>query len=116
MSKNKALWYFVGLFAIGVLSSCGEDKSAARVDCGVPGPTGVECDVKRTAGNGAFKACWNLEISCANGQKMVGAACQGVAAGAASGKANMAVSTFSNQDKCDAPKNGAVTNLVITTP
>jgi len=88
---------------------------AARVDCGTPGPGGVDCDLKRTGGARRLNACWDLEITCANGGKMVGHACGDIAAGAPSGTVNMPVASFSNQDGCDAPKSGAVVNLVVKT-
>lgn len=91
------------------------DADGARVDCGTPGPGGVDCELKRTSGEGAFKACWDLEITCTNGAKMVGQGCGTVGRGEAAGTANMPVAAFSNQDACDAPASGAVQNLVITT-
>ncbi|GMU61223.1 MAG: hypothetical protein AMXMBFR34_29860 [Myxococcaceae bacterium] len=90
------------------------EADGARVDCGTPGPDGVDCDLKRTSGEGGFKACWELEITCANGAKMVGQGCGTVGAGAPTGTARMPVSAFSNQDACDAPRAGSVRNLVIT--
>lgn len=85
-----------------------------RVDCGTPGPGGVDCDVKRTSGDGALKGCWDLEITCANNSKMVGHACGSLAAGVPSGVTNMPVAAFSNQDKCDEPRSGVVKNLEVT--
>lgn len=116
MGRNHAARYFVGLLVIGALTSWSKGKPSARVDCGTPGPGGVDCVIKRTAGEGSFKACWDLEITCANGGKMVASACQGVKAGAAEGTANLPAASFSNQDQCDAPKSGAVKKLVVTTP
>jgi hypothetical protein len=54
--------------------------TAARVECGTPGPEGVDCEVTRTGGSAAFEACWDLEIACANGGVMVGAGCGSVVA------------------------------------
>lgn len=85
----------------------------ARVDCGTPGPGGVDCTVQRTHGTGALQACWDLEITCANGGVMVGDACGSLGENDATSTVNMPVSGFSNQEGCDAPKNGAVTNLVV---
>lgn len=90
------------------------DETAARVDCGTPGPEGVDCEIKRTGGTAAFEACWDLEITCVNGGVMVGQACGSLAAGAKGGTVNMAVASFSNQEGCDAPKQGTVKNLVVT--
>ncbi|GMU59620.1 MAG: hypothetical protein AMXMBFR34_13830 [Myxococcaceae bacterium] len=87
---------------------------AARVDCGTPGPGGVDCKLKRTAGAGKLEACWDLEITCTNGGKMLGHACGQLGAGQADGTANMPVSAFSNQDGCDSPVSGAVKNLLVT--
>lgn len=89
------------------------EANAGRVDCGAPGPGGVDCQVKRTAGTGAFQACWDLVISCQNGGKMTGSACHAMAAGASEGTQNMPVASFSNQDSCDVPSSGAVENLKI---
>ena len=103
------------LIALGGLAALfGSEPDAVQVDCGTPGPEGVDCDLKRTAGVTTFEACWDLEITCANQAVMVGHACSKVPAGQQTGKANMLVSAFSNQDKCDAPKAGVVTNLVVT--
>ncbi|MEW5737533.1 MAG: hypothetical protein AB1938_01340 [Myxococcota bacterium] len=90
------------------------DTDGARVDCGTPGPEGVDCGVKRTSGDGAFKACWDLEISCANGGKMLGHGCATVGRGEAKVVSNMPVSAFSNQEGCDVPTFGQVQNLSIT--
>lgn len=86
---------------------------AARVDCGTPGPDGVDCDLKRTGGTAGLKACWNLEITCANGAVMTGKACGSLAGTEAAGKVNMPVAAFSNQEACDAPKSGAVKDLTV---
>ena len=98
------------------LTGCGggADPAAARVDCGTPGPHGVDCEVRRTGGEVAFEACWTLAISCRNGAVMTGSACHVVPAGIGSGTANMPVAGFSGQDGCDAPANGKVEALKIT--
>ena len=49
-----------------------DTADAAQVDCGTPGPDGVDCDVQRTGGTGSLLACWTLEITCANQGVMVG--------------------------------------------
>jgi hypothetical protein len=90
------------------------DPDGVRVDCGEPGPRGVECTLKRTSGAGACEACWDLEIACANGAVMVGHACGSLGAGESDGRATMPVDAFSNQDACDAPASGTVTNLQVT--
>jgi hypothetical protein len=106
-----------GVFSLlgGVAALAAQEADAARVDCGTPGPSGVDCEVKRTAGTGAFEACWDLEIACTNQSTMVGHACGTVAAAQPRTTVTMAVSTFSNQDACDAPARGEVKNLVVTT-
>ncbi len=121
-SRNWKWMLAVGLFApilccgsVMVLGAFAGEPDAARVDCGTPGPGGVDCDVKRTGGSTAFKACWDLEITCANQAKMVGQACATLAAAETTGTANMPVEGFSNQDACDAPAAGTVTNLVVET-
>ena len=101
------------LMVVGALMP--PDDNAARVDCGTPGPTGVDCDVERTAGTGAFKACWDLHITCTNGGVMVGPSCAKVPAGETGVTVNLPTSVFSNQEGCDAPANGAVKNLLVTT-
>lgn len=89
------------------------DLPTARVDCGEPGPGGVDCDVKRTAGTGAFKACWDLEITCVNQGVMSGHACGTAKADQDALVVNMPVSGFSNQEGCDAPARGNVVNLTV---
>lgn len=98
----------------GVVASEAAGTNAARVDCGTPGPSGVDCEVKRTEGLGGFRACWDLEIACQNGGKMSGHACGSVGAGAEGVTVNMPVSAFSNQDACDAPVRGTVQGLTVT--
>jgi hypothetical protein len=75
----------------------------------------TDCDVERTAGTGAFKACWDLHITCTNGGVMVGPSCAKVPAGETGVTVNLPTSVFSNQEGCDAPANGAVKNLLVTT-
>jgi len=98
------------------LTACTIDTNldAARVDCGTPGPHGVDCEVKRTGGDGAFEACWNLVITCQNGGEMIGAACHDMAAGESQGTQNMPVTGFSGQESCDMPASGKVEQLKIT--
>jgi hypothetical protein len=88
---------------------------AARVDCGTPGPDGVDCVVQRTGGANALLACWTLEITCANQGVMVGESCGKVEAGEQRASVNMPVAGFSNQEGCDAPKGGAVKGLTVKT-
>jgi hypothetical protein len=87
---------------------------AARVDCGTPGPHGVDCKIQRTGGDGSFKACWNLVITCQNGGEMIGAACHDMDAGESQGTQNMPVAGFSAQESCDVPASGKVERLKIT--
>lgn len=89
------------------------DEEGTRVDCGEPGPSGVDCDIKRTGGSAKLESCWDLEITCENGGVMKGHACGTLAAGAKKAVKNMPVSSFENQDACDVPKSGQVTNLVV---
>lgn len=91
------------------------DADAARVDCGTPGPHGVDCKIKRTAGSSGFEACWALVISCQNGGGMTGSACQKVSAAEDEGSKNMPVAGFSNQNTCDVPTAGKVERLKVTT-
>jgi len=98
------------------LAACTVDTNpdAARVDCGTPGPHGVDCEIKRTGGDGAFQACWDLAIACQNGGEMTGAACHDMAAGERRGTQNMPVAGFSGQESCDVPAAGAVKQLKVT--
>lgn len=91
-----------------------EEPASARVDCGTPGPHGVDCRIQRTGGTGGFEACWTLVIGCGNGGGMSAATCHEVAAGIAGSSANMPVAGFSNQDTCDVPASGRVERLRIT--
>lgn len=86
----------------------------ARVDCGTPGPGGVDCQLKRTAGTRAISVCWDLEITCKNGGVMVNHGCGSLAEGVADGTVNLPAEGFSNQDGCDEPSRGAVKNLDVT--
>ncbi|MBL8915263.1 MAG: hypothetical protein JNM17_31455 [Archangium sp.] len=90
-------------------------NGSARVDCGTPGPDGVDCVVKRTGAGGGLKPCWDLEITCANGGVMTGSACGELPNDTTDEETtvNMPVSSFSNQDGCDEPKSGAVKRLIV---
>jgi hypothetical protein len=90
-----------------------ETDDKVRVDCGTPGPGGVDCDVKRTGGSSKVEACWDLAITCANGGVMRGAACATLEGNEKKAKTNMPVDTFDNQEGCDAPKSGEVQDLVV---
>lgn len=97
------------------LPTTAPSAGSARVDCGTPGPDGVDCELKRTSGTTGLEACWDLHITCANGGLMVGHACGTLGAGQARGTVNMPVAGFSNQEGCDAPKAGAVQDLTVLT-
>lgn len=101
--------------AIAAFLPADADADGARVDCGTPGPGGVDCEVRRTSGTGTLEACWDLNITCANQAVMVAHECGQVAAGQDTTKVNMPVSSFSNQEACDAPKAGAVEGLSVRT-
>ncbi len=113
---NKTIATFLLLSGAAIaLSGCTvTEADAARVDCGTPGPHGVDCTVQRTAGNTRFEACWDLAIHCRNGGAMRGSTCHTLAADAATGEQNMPVAFFSNQDTCDVPASGKVERLNIT--
>lgn len=90
------------------------ERDAARVDCGTPGPHGVDCTVARTAGENPFEACWDLAITCENGGVMSAAACQAVGEGEQEVIHNMPVASFADVQACDVPSSGAVLNLGVT--
>ena len=99
-----------------LLTACTIDTNpdSARVDCGAPGPHGVDCQIQRTGGDGGFEACWDLVVSCQNGGEMTGSACHEMAAADSQGSENMPVAGFSSQDSCDVPASGSVEHLKIT--
>jgi hypothetical protein len=99
-----------------ILAACtlNTNPDAARVDCGTPGPNGVDCKVQRTGGTGDFESCWDLVITCQNGGRMTGSACHDMAAGDTEGTRNMPVASFSNQAGCDVPASGKVERLKLT--
>lgn len=112
---SRRLAVAIALITLAALGGCTVSAlDAARVDCGTPGAHGVDCQVRRTGGEGAFEACWNLAITCRNGGVMTGATCHALGAGVGEGTANMAVASFSNQDRCDVPVSGKVEHLKIT--
>ena len=113
MTPN-AITAALALAALSLAACTVTESEAARVDCGAPGPGGVDCTVQRTAGSGGFEACWDLVITCRNGGEMSGNACHSLVAGAGAGVQNMPVASFSNQDACDAPASGRVERLKIT--
>ncbi|MCA2981975.1 MAG: hypothetical protein INH41_14800 [Myxococcaceae bacterium] len=104
----------VALPTVDEASSRGGDLEKARVDCGTPGPGGVDCEVRRTAGSRAISVCWDLEIACENGGVMTAQGCGALADGVSQATVNLPAEGFSNQEACDAPKRGAVKNLTVT--
>ncbi len=94
--------------------SAGAGHDAARVDCGTPGPHGVDCEIRRTGGDGSFEACWDLAIACRNGGSMRASTCSTMAAAGQQGTRNMPAAAFSGQDSCDVPVSGQVEQLKIT--
>ncbi len=90
------------------------ERNAARVDCGAPGPNGVDCQVQRTGGDSPLQACWNLTITCRNGGAMTAPACHEMPADATQGVQNMPTADFSGQESCDVPTFGQVEHLKIS--
>lgn len=107
-----ALLTFLSAAGISV-TGCTVDPGqvAARVDCGTPGPHGVDCTISRTGGAAAFQACWDLVITCRNQAVMSGSACHDMPAGRELDTGNMPVAAFSGQDACDTPASGQVERL-----
>lgn len=99
---------------LGLAACTVTELDKARVDCGTPGPHGVDCEIRRTGGSRAFEACWDLAITCQNGGGMRASACHAMAADGQQGTQNMPVTGFSGQDSCDVPVNGQVEGLKIT--
>lgn len=105
----------LGAFAAAQAEELGAplgDERAA-VDCGSPGPGGVDCVLKRTGGSRSLRACWKLEITCANKGVMVGEGCGDLPANVAEETVTLPVSAFSNQAACDEPVRGAVKELEV---
>lgn len=102
------------VLVLASLSACTVTKApAARVDCGTPGPHGVECTVRRTAGTVGMQACWDLVIDCRNKGQMSASACHTLPANADQGTQTLPVADFSNSDKCDVPVFGHVERLKV---
>lgn len=112
----KPILIAIFVVATALLSACtfSTDLDSARVDCGTPGPHGVDCLVQRTGGNRGFEACWDLAITCQSGGVMTGSACHSMAAADSKGEQNMPADGFSNQAACDVPASGQVENLKVT--
>jgi len=89
------------------------NPDAARVDCGTPGPHGVDCTLTRTGGDGTIQACWDLVITCRNEGVMSASACHRMAGDQGLATQNMPVADFSGQQTCDAPASGQVERLQI---
>lgn len=122
-ARNKVLAIAGGCFVL--VACCGSSallavifsqplgNGSARVDCGTPGPGGVDCEVVRTSGGGGLRPCWVLEITCQNGGLMRANACGTLGEGVDQVTVTMPASSFSNQSGCDAPKSGAVKELIV---
>jgi hypothetical protein len=95
--------------------ACSKHKVGVRVDCEVPTTAAVECKVQQTQGKDEVEACWDFEVTCANGE-VVGAphTCAKVKDGGTE-KVSINRDQLTNVDKCGG--NGAptakVSNLTI---
>lgn len=89
---------------------------AARVDCGKPGPHGVECSVQRTGATTAFDACWDLAITCQKGGERVSPTCQRMAVGEPVATATMSVARVAHRNSCGAPVTGKVQRVKVISP
>src|SRR3546814_14401485 len=83
-----------------LLAACTVDTNpdSARVDCGAPGPHGVECQIQRTGGGGGFEQCRDTVVACENGGATTARVCHEMAAAARHRRQNMPVTGFSSQD------------------
>jgi hypothetical protein len=98
-------------------AACGGDKTklGAKVDCQVPTPASVECEVKQTAGKQEIEVCWDFSIECRNGAKLTAPnTCQKVKDGGTE-KVSIPRSAIDNADSCggDGPPTAKVANLTI---
>lgn len=62
------------------LLACGgrkDDKERAQISC-VGEVERIRCDVKHAAGPRAVRVCWDLELTCKNGKRLVERFCEEV--------------------------------------
>ena len=76
---------------------------------------GVACRVRRRAGSGAARVCWDVEFACANGTTTSAHACPEVPSGIGSMSArSISWSQFVGYSRCDQVVTSRVSNLVLT--
>ncbi|HTM19877.1 MAG TPA: hypothetical protein VL172_05195 [Kofleriaceae bacterium] len=101
--------------AAAATSACSKHKVGVRVDCEVPTQEAVECTVEQTQGKDEIEACWDFEITCANGE-VVGApnTCTKVKDGGKE-KVTIGRDKLTNADKCGGKgqPTAKVSNLTI---
>ncbi|MGY0504995.1 hypothetical protein [Luteimonas sp. e5] len=101
--------------AMLALAACKVVKpDSADVNCKGADDRGMDCEVKRTAGNKAIEACWDMVVSCRNGEEMKGSACHQLAAEESAGVRNMPLADFAGRDRCDAGIAARIENMKVT--
>jgi hypothetical protein len=90
------------LSIIAAAAACGGEKTklGANVECSVPTPAAVECEVKQTEGKKEIEVCWDFTIECNNGVTMSAPnTCQKVKDGGTE-KVSIPRSAIENADSC----------------
>lgn len=73
-------WFMMVLLGFG-LGAC-EEAVAIDVKCGTTWAPSIECDVSETLGKSEVEACWDYDLTCANGKHVTAErTCQKVADG-----------------------------------
>ncbi|MBL4683850.1 MAG: hypothetical protein JKY37_04615 [Nannocystaceae bacterium] len=104
--KKRSTLKRVGGVVVGVLvagyfaaSALYLDKAEVAINCNPRADT-IACTAEHTSGGASAKACWRIELSCANGERPVARVCTDVDK-AESAEVVLEEADFSKFDQCD---------------
>jgi len=103
----------LSIFALLLLAlvGCSEEHNV-HVNC-VGAAEGFNCTAVHDQGNAAVRACWTVNVTCANGTTTAGSTCADFQAGETIEKL-IPMSEFPGADQCDRATNTEVVSDSIT--
>lgn len=102
-----------GMVAAALALACAGCENKVYVECEGKGEKGFECVVSHKKGSQTAKACWEVNVTCKNGTKVSGSACETVKPEQKVTKV-IPLSELKNLDKCDSASETKVENLKLT--
>ncbi len=107
------VFLFLGGIAQVVNSGMFSKPPQAAVNCQTVPGVGIRCSVQHQQGRSSLNVCWDVVITCRNGTRAVGHACQVVNRGATATRV-IPVSAVTNAAACDLNVGMVLDNLVVT--